>query len=257
MIASCGAPVPMKWMITSATARPQTTPATSWVARWRWAPWVAPIEMTVAMQAKIGCGSGRTRTHTYHATSAATAVCRIANARAFRRRRAVVMCASAGHTCESASANCHAALSADLRRALPRDRSAVPAGPEPGLPARAVHGRRLPRAGRGARRRRAARSSAGPSRPTTRRTWSTRWRSSAPGFVGVANVPSEITDDEVLRWPRPACARSGSTCSAAATSPSSRSRRACTSSRAGIWRSISTRATCPSWRRSWRSRRGW
>ena len=29
MIASCGAPVPMKWMITSATARPSTTPATS------------------------------------------------------------------------------------------------------------------------------------------------------------------------------------------------------------------------------------
>ena len=58
MMASCGAPVPMKWMITSATARPTTTPATSCSARWRCAPCVAPIEMTVAMQAKTGCGSG-------------------------------------------------------------------------------------------------------------------------------------------------------------------------------------------------------
>ena len=57
----------MKWMITSATARPQTTPATSWVARWRWAPWVAPIEITVAMQANSGCGSGSSRTHRYQA----------------------------------------------------------------------------------------------------------------------------------------------------------------------------------------------
>ncbi len=46
------------------------------------------------------------------------------------------------------------------------------------------------------------------------------------------------------RWPRPACARTGSTCSAAATSTRSRSRRASMTWRAGIWRSISTPATC-------------
>ena len=97
------------------------------------------------MQAKIGCGSGSSRTHRYQAISAASAVWRIADVRALRRRRAVVRCAKAvirvneGST--SASAKWHAALSADLRRALPRDRSALPAGPQPGLPARAVHGR--------------------------------------------------------------------------------------------------------------------
>ena len=84
MIASCGAPVPMKWMITSATARPVTTPATSWVARWRCAPCEAPIAITAAMQAKTGCVVRQQRMHTYHAASAATAVCRIASARALQ-----------------------------------------------------------------------------------------------------------------------------------------------------------------------------
>jgi hypothetical protein len=95
MIASWGAPVPMKWMITSATASPVTTPSTSCVARWRCCPCEAPIAITAAMQAKTGFSSGSSATHTYHAASAATAVCAIASDRAFSRRRAVVMCISA------------------------------------------------------------------------------------------------------------------------------------------------------------------
>ena len=42
---------------------------------------------------------------------------------------------------------------APVRRPLPRHRSALPAGRQPGLPARAVHGRGLPRADRRARHR--------------------------------------------------------------------------------------------------------
>ena len=74
MTASCGAPVPMQWMITSATARPATTPATSCGARWRCAPWVAPIAITVRDAGEHGPRSGSSSTHRYQAASAATAV---------------------------------------------------------------------------------------------------------------------------------------------------------------------------------------
>ena len=55
---TCHGPVPISWMIRSATAMPSTTPPTSWNARGaRW-PWVAPTAITAAIAANAGRGSG-------------------------------------------------------------------------------------------------------------------------------------------------------------------------------------------------------
>ncbi len=90
MIPICGAPVPIRWMIRSATDSPTTTPPTSCRARWRCAPCDAPRATIAAIEAKTGLRSEVTSAAMYQAIVAAAAVCTIASSRGDSRRRAVV-----------------------------------------------------------------------------------------------------------------------------------------------------------------------
>ena len=85
MMASCGAPVPMKWMITSATARPTTTPATS-CSRALAVRAVRGADRDHGRDAgedRLRVGQQRGRTGTRR-PARRSAVCRIANARALQ-----------------------------------------------------------------------------------------------------------------------------------------------------------------------------
>ena len=232
-----GAPVPITWISTTATARPSTTPATRCSARWRCAPWVAPIATTVAMQAKIGCGSGSSSTHRYHAASAATAVCRIAWV---RDAQAAAGEAEGSHTYYSCpSAACHSVPQVrDLRCALSRHRHEVSAGPEPGLPAAAVHRRRLPRAGVGLDVAGGAVVS-GSFQAYDQTYLVDALQRLGDGFVGVAKVPrGHHRRRGAGAATRPACARAARTSTAARDFDFVAARTARrTSSRAGTSRS--------------------
>ena len=90
MIPICGAQVPIRWMIRSATVSPSTTPPASCSARWRCSPCEAPMAMIAAIEAKIGLWSDVTSEARYQAIVPAAAVCTSASSRGDSRRRAVL-----------------------------------------------------------------------------------------------------------------------------------------------------------------------